>query len=210
MMRLKYFFVLIAEGGLIVWITTVNWQNVAGTVVILATTMVGGFITIRQMIRADRKKYEIENKDSLILQIEQLNEKLTKSIEENKARNRQNAALQKQVAELNVQGGQMTDRMNKLSELLIKSTENNTELMTQLSRHQQLTREQGHRTVNQMTGAAAQVQIAVADAVDQVREATVGLKTDIQLNRAAVEKIAEETGVPVKPPLPEDENHETA
>jgi chromosome segregation ATPase len=210
MMRSKYFFVLIAEGGLVVWITTVNWQNVAGTIVILATTMVGGFITIRQMIRADRKKYEIENKDSLIVQIEQLNEKLTRSMEENKARNRQNAALQKQVAELNIQGGQMTDRMNKLSELLIKSTENNTELMTQLSRHQQLTREAGHRTVNQMTGAAAQVQNAVADAVDQVREATVGLKTDIELNRAAVEKVAEATGVPVKPPLPEDENHETA
>jgi hypothetical protein len=202
-LRGKHYVVLIAEGGLVAWIASVNWQNVATSISLFVTTLVAGFLTTRQLIRADRKRYEIENKESLTHQIEELNEKLRRATELDRQRNQRIAIVQRQ-------NDRMTEQMGELSTLLMEANKNsqeltiqNQELMRQLSRHQQLTREAGHRTADQMAGAVSQVQVAVADAVDRVQEATGVLKDEIRENREAVIKVADATGVPINPPLPE-------
>lgn len=192
-LKVKHYALLLAEGGLITWIASISWQNVAGNIVSLCTILMGGYIMLRQMYRADRKKYEAENKDSLISQIDELNEKLLKATDLEKGRNRQVAALQRQIAD-------QATQMRELSGLLIESNKSNSELTRQLLRHQEITREVGHRTANAVSGAVGMVQEAVSEAV----EAMAPVKGDVRANRLAIEKIAEATEIPVKPPLPEE------
>ncbi len=57
------------------WLATVNWSGLATTLVGMGSTLTIGFLAVRKMIRDDQKKWELENKDSLMGQLEASNAK---------------------------------------------------------------------------------------------------------------------------------------
>lgn len=197
--KFKHYLILFGEAGFLAWVASINWQSVAGTIVILGTTLVGGFLTIRQMLRADRKKYEIENKDSLMAQVDTLNQRVQTYIEAEKKHADEIRMWTRTVTSLRKQNGEMVEQMGDLSKLLMEANRQNAETMRELQRHQQLLRDAGHATVNQMASATGVVQ----DVASRIEGAAGGMKEDIEKNRLAIVKVAETINVPVKPPLPE-------
>jgi uncharacterized membrane protein YgaE (UPF0421/DUF939 family) len=58
--------VVVAQAaGAVAWLASVNWTGVATGIVAMATTLTLGFLYLRGLFRADHRKWEDENKDSL-------------------------------------------------------------------------------------------------------------------------------------------------
>lgn len=157
----KYLAVLAAGEGLVAWIVSVNWQNVAQTLILVATTTVGGFVAIRQMLRADRKKWEAENRDSLTAQIEDLRLKLREAEQARVVVTGRLAQFQARIDRYQTQLGAASDDISKLSRLLLQSNQNAIALADQLRTFQLATEAASEKTRRVVVDAAQRVDTAV-------------------------------------------------
>jgi septal ring factor EnvC (AmiA/AmiB activator) len=157
----KYLAVLAATDGLIGWVVSVNWESVAQKLVFLATIGVGGFIAVRQMLRVDRRKWELENRDSLTAQIVDLRNKLHEAEQARSVVTGRLAQFQARIDRYQNQLSEASDDVAKLSRLLLQSNQNAIALADQLRKFQLATEAASERTTRAVADAAERVDTAV-------------------------------------------------